>query len=492
MSELINVTNLNQNENSGSKESSLEIPQNIEAEQALLGALLVNNEIFDNINNILKSQHFYDPVHQRIYEICSEKISRNSLASPVTLKTYFQDDIGMKELGGIAYLAKLAASAISLYASVDYAKLISELALRRSLINLGREISAKAVIMDLEESAEEQIANAEQKLYTIADKGNENSGFTHLVSASKEAIDIANKAYQHQGGISGISTGLIDLDKKLGGLHSSDLLIIAGRPSMGKTSLATNMAFSIANSFKKDTSDDGNEILLSGGVVGFFSLEMSSAQLATRILSEHSRVPSDKIRKGELSEDDFRNFIEAAQNLDKCPLYIDDTAALTISSLAGRARRLKRMYGLDVLFVDYLQLIRPSTHKDSRVNEISEITQGLKSIAKELNIPVVALSQLSRQVESRDDKRPQLSDLRESGSIEQDSDVVMFIFREEYYKEREKPDEHDVESFLKWQEDMSRLHGKAELIIGKQRHGPIGTIELSFQSKLTSFGNLAK
>ena len=285
---------------------------------------------------------------------------------------------------------------------------------------------------------------------------------------------------------------MIDLDKKLGGLHPSDLLIIAGRPSMGKTSLATNMAFSIANTFEKKINEDGTKSTVKGGVVGFFSLEMSSSQLATRILSENSKVPSDKIRRGDLSEEDFRNFIEAAQSLDKCPLYIDDTAALTISALAGRARRLKRMYGLDVLFVDYLQLIRPSNTRDSRVNEISEITQGLKSIAKELNIPVVALSQLSRQVESREDKRPQLSDLRESGSIEQDSDVVMFIFREEYYKEREKPDEQDIESFLKWQEDMSRLHGKAELIIGKQRHGPIGTVELSFQSKYTSFGNLAQ
>ena len=346
--------------------------------------------------------------------------------------------------------------------------------------------------MTVDESAEEQISNAELRLYNIADKGNATTGFTHLLSASKEAIEIANKAYQQEGGVSGISTGLIDLDKKLGGLHQSDLLIIAGRPSMGKTSLATNMAFSIANTFEQKIEEDGSKTLINGGIVGFFSLEMSSAQLATRILSENSKVPSDKIRRGDLSEDDFRNFIEAAKNLDKCPLYIDDTAALSISTLAGRARRLKRMYGLDVLFVDYLQLIRPSNNRDSRVNEISEITQGLKSIAKELNIPVVALSQLSRQVESREDKRPQLSDLRESGSIEQDSDVVMFIFREEYYKEREKPDEHDVESFLKWQEDMSRLHGKAELIIGKQRHGPIGTVELSFQSKFTSFGNIAK
>ncbi len=473
-------------------DQSFDVPQNIEAEQGLLGALLVNNEVYDKISRLVNAQHFFDPVHQRIYEIATEKISRNSLASPVTLKAYFQNDLALKELGGVSYLARLAASAISLFAAVDYAKLIYDLALRRNLINLGRKISEKALTTTIEESPDEQISAAESQLYNIAEKGIETTGFTPLLSASKEAIVIANKAYQQDGGISGISTGLIDLDKKLGGLHASDLLIIAGRPSMGKTSLATNMAFSIANSLEKRTNEDGTEDLLKGGTVGFFSLEMSSAQLATRILSENSKVPSDKIRKGDLTEKEFRGFIEAAQKIEKCPLYIDDSAALSISALAGRARRLKRMYGLDVLFVDYLQLIRPSNHRDSRVNEISEITQGLKSIAKELDIPVVALSQLSRQVETRDDKRPQLSDLRESGSIEQDADVVMFIFREEYYKEREKPDEHDVENFIKWQEDMSRLHGRAELIIGKQRHGPIGTVDLSFQSKFTSFGNLAK
>ena len=492
MTDLVHAGSIQVTDENILKDPSIYLPHNVEAEQGLLGALLVNNEVYDKISQLLHSQHFFDPVHQRIYEVAIEKISRNSLASPVTLKTHFQNDPGLKELGGVSYLAKLAASAISLFGAVDYAKLICELALRRNLINLGREISEKALSEDVEDSPEEQIAMAEAQLYSIAEKGAESTGFTPLLSASKEAILIANKAYQQDGGISGVSTGLIDLDKKLGGLHSSDLLIIAGRPSMGKTSLATNMAFSIAKSLKKRKNEDGSEDIVQGGIVGFFSLEMSSAQLATRILSENSKVPSDKIRKGDLTEREFRSFIESAQDIEKCPLYIDDTAALSISALAGRARRLKRMYGLDVLFIDYLQLIRPSSSRDSRVNEISEITQGLKSIAKELNIPVVALSQLSRQVEARDDKRPQLSDLRESGSIEQDADVVMFIFREEYYKEREKPDEHDVENFIKWQEDMSRLHGRAELIIGKQRHGPIGTVELSFQSKFTTFGNLAK
>ena len=329
MNDLVDLSKLDQNKSSDQSEKNSEIPQNIDAEQALLGALLINNEIFDKINHILKPQHFFDPVHQRIYEICSEKISRNSLASPVTIKTFFQEDPGMRELGGVSYLAKLAASAVSLYASTDYANLISELALRRNLIKLGQEISEKASIVTMEESAEEQISNAELKLYNIAEKGNETTGFKHLLSASKEAIDIANKAYQQEGGLSGTSTGLIDLDKKLGGLHPSDLLIIAGRPSMGKTSLATNMAFSIANTFENKINEDGIKSTIKGGVVGFFSLEMSSSQLATRILSENSKVSSDKIRRGDLSEEDFRNFIEAAQSLDKCPLYIDDTAFKT-------------------------------------------------------------------------------------------------------------------------------------------------------------------
>jgi len=305
-------------------------------------------------------------------------------------------------------------------------------------------------------------------------------------------VKVANAAYQRDGGLAGTSTGLTDLDKKLGGLHRSDLLILAGRPSMGKTSLATNIAFNIAKAYKKGKLPDGADGAINGGVVGFFSLEMSAEQLAARILSEASEVPSEQIRRGDMTEGEFRRFVEAAKALEACPLFIDDTPALPISQVAARARRLKRMHGLDVLFVDYLQLLRPATAKDSRVNEVSEITQGLKAIAKELDIPVVALSQLSRQVESRDDKRPQLSDLRESGSIEQDADVVMFVFREEYYAEREKPSDDKLDAMAEWQDRMERLHGKAEVIIGKQRHGPIGNVELSFEGRFTRFGNLVK
>ena len=303
---------------------------------------------------------------------------------------------------------------------------------------------------------------------------------------------MANSAYQREGGLVGPSTGFTDLDKKLGGLHKSDLLILAGRPSMGKTALATNIAFNIAKKYKKGTLPDGSEGAVDGGVVGFYSLEMSAEQLAARVLSEVAEVPSDQIRRGDMTEKEFRRFVEAAKSLEACPLFIDDTPALPISQLAARARRLKRTNGLDVLIVDYLQLVRPASSKDSRVNEVSEITQGLKAIAKELDIPVIALSQLSRQVENREDKRPQLSDLRESGSIEQDADIVMFVYRGEYYKEREKPNDHEIEKMAAWQAEMEELHGKAEIIIGKQRHGPIGTIDLSFEGQFTRFGNLAK
>jgi replicative DNA helicase len=463
------------------------MPHSIEAEQQLLGAILTNNDVFDRVASIIRKDHFYDPVHARIYDIAAQRISKNALASPVTLKTFLEDDEGLKELGGPAYLARLAGAAISAFAARDYAQMIYDLAIRRELIRLGRDISAKAAKVEVTSEPREQIVEAEQQLYKLAEQGTSESGFQSFLRAVTDAVMQANAAYQRDGGLAGISTGLVDLDKKLGGLHKSDLLILAGRPSMGKTALATNIAFNIAKAYRKGRLPDGTEGAVNGGVVGFFSLEMSAEQLAARILSEASEVPSEQIRRGDMTEGEFRRFVDAAKQLEACPLYIDDTAALPISQLAARARRLKRTHGLD-----YLQLVRPATAKDSRVNEVSEITQGLKAIAKELDIPVVALSQLSRQVESREDKRPQLSDLRESGSIEQDADVVMFVFREEYYKEREKPGDHEMDKMATWQAEMERLHGKAEVVIGKQRHGPIGTVDLSFEGRFTRFGNLIK
>jgi replicative DNA helicase len=467
------------------------LPHNIEAEQQLLGAILTNNDVYDRISSLVKADHFFDPVHARIFEIAAARIQKNALASPVTLKAFLEDDTGLRELGGPAYLARLAGAAISAYAARDYAQMIYDLAVRRELIALGRDISAKAAKVEVTSEPKEQIIEAEQRLYKLGEQGVAERGFQSFLKAVTDAVNVANAAYQRDGGLAGISTGLTDLDRKLGGLHPSDLLILAGRPSMGKTSLATNIAFNIAKAYRRGRLPDGAEGAVEGGVVGFFSLEMSAEQLAARILSEAAEVPSEQIRRGDMTEQEFRRFVEAAKSLESCPLYIDDTPALPISQVAARARRLKRTHGLDVLMIDYLQLLKGSS-KENRVQEVSEITQGLKAIAKELNIPVIALSQLSRQVENREDKRPQLSDLRESGSIEQDADVVMFVYRDEYYREREKPGDHDLEAMAKWQQVMEQVHGKAEVIIGKQRHGPIGTVELAFEGKFTRFSNLAR
>ena len=468
------------------------MPHSIEAEQQLLGGLLNNNDLYYSLEDKVDPEHFYDPVHSRIFEIVSTRIKDGKLASAVTVNTFLTEDEGLKELGGSSYLAQLMAGSVASSAIKDYSKLVYDLAIRRELIILGQEISSRAQSIKVDEQPEEQIILAEQNLYKIGDSGKSETGFKSFLKALGEAVQVANAAHHRDGNLAGISTGFIDLDKKMGGLHSSDLIILAGRPSMGKTSLATNIAYNIAKSFKKNDNADGTSETVNGGIVGFYSLEMSAEQLAARILSETAEIPSEQIRRGDMTESEFRRFVEAAKSIESSPLFIDDTPALTIVQLASRARRLKRTHGLDALIIDYLQLVRAGSSRDNRVNEISEITQGLKAIAKELTIPVIALSQLSRQVENRDDKRPQLADLRESGSIEQDADVVLFVYREEYYKEREKPSDHDLEKMAIWQEEMDRLHGRAELILGKQRHGPIGTVELSFEGKYTRFGNLVK
>ena len=468
------------------------MPHSIEAEQQLLGGLLNNNDLYYSLEDKVDPEHFYDPVHSRIFEIISTRIKDGKLASAVTVNTFLTEDEGLKELGGSSYLAQLMAGSVASSAIKDYSKLVYDLAIRRELIILGQEISSRAQSIKVDEQPEEQIILAEQNLYKIGDSGKSETGFKSFLKALGEAVQVANAAHHRDGNLAGISTGFIDLDKKMGGLHSSDLIILAGRPSMGKTSLATNIAYNIAKSFKKNDNADGTSETVNGGIVGFYSLEMSAEQLAARILSETAEIPSEQIRRGDMTESEFRRFVEAAKSIESSPLFIDDTPALTIAQLASRARRLKRTHGLDALIIDYLQLVRVGSSRDNRVNDISEITQGLKALAKELNIPVIALSQLSRQVENRDDKRPQLADLRESGSIEQDADVVLFVYREEYYKEREKPSDHDLEKMAIWQEEMDRLHGRAELILGKQRHGPIGTVELSFEGKYTRFGNLVK
>ena len=470
-----------------------ELPHNIEAEQQLLGAILASNDVLDRVDDLVKPDHFHDPVHADIFATAAARIVKGQQTDATTLKNFMADHAGLKTLGGAEYLLRLQLSAVATSAARDYAQLIHDLAIRRSLIDLGKSIADRAQTVRDDATPDDQIIEAESDLFKLASTGTTSKGFQSFLRALTDAVDMANAAYNRGGGLAGVSTGLTELDRMLGGLHKSDLLILAGRPSMGKTSLATNLAFNVAKAFKRGAKTDGSEGTVDGGVVGFFSLEMSAAQLAQRILSEAAEVPSEQIRKGDLNPQEFQRYLRAAQDLENCPLYIDDTPALPIAQVAARARRLKRSpQGLDLLIIDYLQLLRGSGRSENRVNEVSEITQGLKAIAKELNIPVIALSQLSRQVESRDDKRPQLSDLRESGSIEQDADVVMFVYRGEYYKEREKPGEENLEAMTKWQQDMEQLHGKAEVIIGKQRHGPVGSIELSFEGRFTRFGNLVK
>ena len=466
-------------------------PSNLEAEQALLGAILFDNAAYERIGDALKAPHFYEPFHQRLFAAMEEHIRKGQLAEPIVLVERFRRDPGFEELGGLRYLADLVDRAPPAAYAADYARVIHDLALRRELIRLGGEISVQAAA-DVEATAKDQIEVAEQQLYALAETGSSSTGFVLFADALRGAVEMAAEAYSRDGGLAGLSTGLIDLDKMLGGLHPSDLIILAARPSMGKSSLAMNIAFHAARHYAWEPQVDGSKKTVNGGVVAFFSLEMSAEQLAMRLLAEVSGVPSDRVRKGEIDASEFGQVRDAAIEIQEAPLYIDDTGGIPMAQLAARARRLKRTTGLDLLVVDYLQLITAGSGKsDNRVQEVSLITQSLKALAKELSVPVIALSQLSRQVENREDKKPQLADLRESGSIEQDADVVMFIYREAYYKSRTEPREGTPEH-LTWQEEMDQIRHIAEVIIGKQRHGPIGTIKLHFNENITKFGNLAR
>lgn len=460
---------------------------------ALLGAILANNDAADRVSNFLGPEHFSEAVHARIYEAATTLIRLGKLASPVTLKNHFENDATLKEIGGPAYLARLAASATTIINAEEYGRTVYELAQRRKLISIGTEVVNEAFEPDIESTSKDLIERAESALYSMAETDKYGKGFQAFGRAMAEAIDMASAAYQRDGGLSGISCGLTDMDEKMGGLQKSDLIILAGRPAMGKTALATNIAYHVARNYKAEYQTDGSNKVMDGGVVAFFSLEMSSEQLATRIISEQTGISSELIRRGKINDDDFQKLVEVSRELQALPLYIDATGGLTIAQLASRARRLKRQRGLGLIIVDYLQLLAGSSRKqaEGRVQEVTEITVGLKALAKELAVPIIALSQLSRQVENREDKRPQLSDLRESGSIEQDADVVLFVYREEYYLERLMPQEGSPE-FQTWQDKMNHAHGRAEVIIGKQRHGPTGTIELQFEAKLTKFQNLAR
>jgi replicative DNA helicase len=466
-------------------------PHNIEAEQALLGAILVNNDAFDRVSDFLQAVHFSEDLHRRIFEVVAQIIRTGRIATPVTLKTHLGD---IELPGGVtmhAYLARLAGEATTIINAEDYGRTIHDLAVRRELITIGEDVVNAAFDAPIDSTPRQQIEEAERRLYAVAETGRYDGGFQRFSDALVTAIDMASSAYQRDGHLSGTATGLVDLDEKMGGLQRSDLIIVAGRPGMGKTALATNIAFNIAKAYEFTAEPDGSHKTTNGGIVGFFSLEMSAEQLATRVIAEQSGVASYKIRRGDINEDDFRRITDAAREMQSIPFFIDQSGGISIAQLTARARRLKRQRGLDLLVVDYLQLLSGSkSRNENRVQELTEITTGLKALAKELAVPIVALSQLSRQVESRDDKRPQLSDLRESGSIEQDADVVIFVYREEYYLRNREPRE-GTEEHITWQNEMERVHGRAEAIIGKQRHGPTGTVVLSFEAEVTRFSNLA-
>jgi replicative DNA helicase len=475
-------------------------PYNNDAEQALLGALLISNHAYMRVAEFLLPEHFGNAVHARIYAAIGKLVERGQIANPVTLKNLFDQDGALSEIGGAQYLARLAAAAVTIINAEDYGRHVHDLYLRRQLIVVGEDIVNDAYRQDLDDPAPAQIERAEKKLFDLATSGHSEGGFRPFEAVLTSTISAAEAAHKRQGRVVGVGTGFRDLDDKLGGLHPADLIILAGRPSMGKTSLATNIAFRAARAFKPVAKPDGRMIVEDGAVVGLFSLEMSAEELAARILAEETSIPSDKMRRGKLNHQEFDKLVQANLYLQGLKLFIDDTPALSVSALRTRARRLMRQQGLGLIVIDHIQLMRPSVQVrtlENRVQEISDITRGLKTLAKELNVPVLALSQLSRAVEGREDKRPILADLRESGSIEQDADVVMFIFRQEYYDGREPakhPGEDDTkynDRYAKWREDLEKIHGLAEIIVAKQRHGPIGSIKLHFDAETTRFDDFA-
>lgn len=489
-----NVRPIVQTLTSDGPEEFRSLPHNLEAEQALLGAILVNNEAAGKVQDFLFSDHFFEPVHGRIYEAALRLVDRGQLATPVTLKPFFERDPALTDVGGVQYLARLAGAAVTILNAEDYGRLIYDLALRRELISVGEDMVLTAYDSPVDATASTQIEVAEQRLFELAERGQKDGGFKTFARSVTDAVEMIEAAYKRDGKLSGVTSGFRAINDKIGGLHKSDLVILAGRPAMGKTALATNIGFNAAKAYVRNMEDGVDPKDAEGAVVGFFSLEMAADQLATRILAEQSGVPSENLRRGQLTKEQFRDLTQAAQDLEKLPFFIDDTPQLSISALRTRARRLKRQHNLGLVIVDYLQLLRGSgtggRGPENRVQEISEITRGLKGLAKELSIPVIALSQLSRTVEQREDKRPQLSDLRESGSIEQDADMVTFVFREEYYHAMKEPSLGTPEH-AEWQAKGETLHGLAEFIIGKQRHGPTGTVRLQFTRETTRFSDLA-
>lgn len=473
-------------------ESARTMPGNLEAEQALLGVLMFDGAAFERLPDRFKAEHFKEPFHQAVFQSIADAVAAGRSPDPTIMVDTLKCHQAFDEYGGLRYLVDLLDKCPSVSTTRDYARSVYQLAQRRDLIRIGREIAQEA--MDGVKPVPDQMAAAEGALFSLAEAGEQSKGVILFRDALSGAIDMAEAAFRRDGALAGLATGLTDLDQKLGGLHPSDLLVLAGRPSMGKTALATNIGFHVAKNYRYEIDADapGGIRRTAGGRVLFFSLEMSPEQLAMRILADAAGISGDRIRKGHISREEFVRMKEVQALLAEIPLLTEATGGISIGKLAAIARRQHRKAPLDLIIVDYLQLatVAGSAGK-ARVQEISEITGGLKALAKELNIPVLALSQLSRQVENRDDKRPQLSDLRESGSIEQDADAVMFVYRESYYLGRAEPKEGTAEH-MEWQAEMAIKEHEAEVIIGKQRHGPIGTVKLAFDAETTRFGNLAR
>ncbi|MDR2413099.1 MAG: replicative DNA helicase [Rickettsiales bacterium] len=473
------------------------LPTNLEAEQAILAAVLMNNRALERVSEFLKPEHFTHPAHQEIYKLAEKQFAAGIPFDIITAKNYLTQQGVLESVGGVDYLSQLAGAGATVVNVDQYGRIVYENALRRELINLGQEITDSAFVEDLENPVGRQIETAEQKLFQLSVAGSTEKEGASLAAALRGALEEIEIAYKADGKLSGLTTGFADLDKAISGLHHSDLVIIAGRPGMGKTALAVNIAFNAANAIRFGNANKNYK-----GAVVFFSLEMSSPQLATRILSAQTEIPLASMRDGNVNDEEMLRITVVMDGLSQTPLIIDDTPNMSVPMMRTRARRLARKHGgIALIVIDYLQLMTSpgGRRNDNRVQELSEITRSLKMLAKELDVPVIALSQLSRAVESRNPPRPMLSDLRESGSIEQDADIVMFTYREEYYLRAKGGDSGDnnpqqqfgakTNSRKKTIEEVANL---AEIIIGKNRHGRTRDVPMIFQGEYTLFKDSPK
>ena len=470
------------------------MPTNLEAEQAVLAAVLMKNRALEKISEFLRPEDFSHPAHQEIYKLALRQFAAGIPFDIITAKNYLDQQGTLESVGGVEYLTQLASAGATVVNVEQYGRIVHENAVRRELIDFGQSVTDAAFIEDLDNPVSAQIETAEQKLFNLSMTGDTTRDVVPIANALKDALAEAEIAYKADGKLSGLTTGLVDLDHVISGMHKSNLIIIAGRPGMGKTTLAMNIAFNAANAIFSGRANEQYK-----GAVAFFSLEMGASELAARVLSSQTRIPSSAMREGSsLNDEDFLKMAQFADAIGRIPLFIDDTPGMSLPMIRTRVRRLARKYnGIALIVIDYLQLLTLPGGKrnDNRVQELSEITRGLKMLAKEFNVPVIALSQLSRSVESRDDKRPQLADLRESGSIEQDADIVMFTYREEYYLQNRDPSRRlsntpNEKSIDSWQNRLEKAKGKADIIIGKNRHGRTDTVTVAFLAEYSLFDNL--